>query len=193
MGASIVLVLDGNVNNQIGLGKLPGPGHQFFGVIDDSATGFTEFEFREVDGKVGQQRLIFGDDFTLASLCDEATDLCDAPPSSTTTTALRTTTSSTLSSTTTIISPPPTTSTTTTTGVPCLSELLYGESSEEAEILRYIRDNVLNQTLLGREIIRSYYQWNSIIVKTIENDKEFKEEVKEIIDEVLLLMREEVN
>jgi hypothetical protein len=151
-------------------------------------------------------------------VCNETTDLCDTPPvptttpatrttttpgqkttSSTTTTSLRTTTSSVpatssiLPSTTTIPAPLPTTSTTTTTVAPCLSELLYGEYSEEVEILRYMRDNVLNQTPPGREIIRVYYQWNSIIVKAIENDTEFEEEVKEIIDEVLMLIREEVN
>jgi hypothetical protein len=75
-GASIALILDGT--NQIGLGKLPGPGHHFFGVIDDSPDGFTEFEFRELDGKVGQTLLIFGDDFTFASFCVTAGDCDDA-------------------------------------------------------------------------------------------------------------------
>jgi hypothetical protein len=37
---------------------------QFIGVIDASAAGFTHFEFREVDGKIGQALFIFGDDFT---------------------------------------------------------------------------------------------------------------------------------
>jgi len=63
-GANIVVILDGA--NQIGLGKLPDPGHHFFGVIDTN--GFTGFEFRETDGKVGQERLIFGDDFTFGTV-----------------------------------------------------------------------------------------------------------------------------
>jgi len=37
---------------------------QFIGVIDASASGFTHFEVRELDGKVGQALYIFGDDFT---------------------------------------------------------------------------------------------------------------------------------
>ena len=37
---------------------------QFFGVVDRRPTGFTKFEFREMDGKVGQSLYIFGDDFT---------------------------------------------------------------------------------------------------------------------------------
>jgi len=34
-------------------------------VIDTRPAGFTQFEFREVDGKVGQALFIFADDFTL--------------------------------------------------------------------------------------------------------------------------------
>ena len=41
--------------------------HQFFGVIDTRPAGFTQFEFREVDGKIGQALYIFADDFTLLS------------------------------------------------------------------------------------------------------------------------------
>ena len=41
-----------------------GFGYQFIGIIDASAAGFTHFEFREVDGKIGQALFIFGDDFT---------------------------------------------------------------------------------------------------------------------------------
>jgi hypothetical protein len=62
-GANVAIVLDGT--GQIDLGSLPDPGHHFFGVIDAGAQGFTRFEFRELDGKVGQERRIFGDDFSL--------------------------------------------------------------------------------------------------------------------------------
>lgn len=62
-GANIAVVLDGV--RQVGVGRLLGPAHQFFGVIDAGA-GFATFSFRELDGKVGQERYIFGDDFILA-------------------------------------------------------------------------------------------------------------------------------
>lgn len=62
-GGNIAIILDGT--NQVGFGALPDPGHHFFGVIDTGAPGITSFEFRELDGKVGQMRMIFGDDFTL--------------------------------------------------------------------------------------------------------------------------------
>jgi hypothetical protein len=34
-------------------------------VIDAGPVGLTEVQFRETDGKVGQELFIFGDDFTL--------------------------------------------------------------------------------------------------------------------------------
>ena len=46
-GANVGIVLDGGI--PIGGGKITG-GHQFFGVFDPRATGFTHFEFRELYG-----------------------------------------------------------------------------------------------------------------------------------------------
>ena len=92
--------------------------------------------------------------------------------------------------------PPPTTitstsTTTTITGVsPCLLEMLYGEDSEETKCLRCFRDDVLSKNPGGQGIISLYYLWSPIIVKTMEEDEEFKEEVKEMIDEVLTLIEE---
>jgi hypothetical protein len=65
-GANVAIVLDDT--RQTTMGKLPDSAdHYFFGVIDASASGFNQFEFREIDGKVGQERLIFGDDFVFAT------------------------------------------------------------------------------------------------------------------------------
>lgn len=61
-GGRVEILLDGEATP--GGGRVTA-GYQFFGVIDTRATGFTQFEFREVDGKVGQALYIFGDDFTL--------------------------------------------------------------------------------------------------------------------------------
>jgi hypothetical protein len=71
----------------------------------------------------------------------------------------------------------------------CCIELTYGAHSEETERLRYLRDNVLNQTPEGREIVRLYYQWSPAIVKAMENDEEFKQEVTGMIDELLMIIR----
>jgi hypothetical protein len=78
---------------------------------------------------------------------------------------------------------------TTTTVEPCISEAIYGENSEETELLRYIRDNVLSQTPEGQEIIRLYYELSPVIVKAMEEDEGFKEQVKEMIDGILPLIK----
>jgi hypothetical protein len=72
----------------------------------------------------------------------------------------------------------------------CPVEKVYGETSKEAECLRYFRDNILNQTLRGEELIKLYYQWSPAIVKAMEEDEAFKEEVKEMIDGILGLIGE---
>jgi hypothetical protein len=56
VGADLVMVLDDVT--EIGLGQLWDTAHHFFGVID--TRGFTRFAFREIEGKIGQQLLIFG-------------------------------------------------------------------------------------------------------------------------------------
>ena len=65
-GTKIAIILDGTT--QINVGTLPDLGHHFFGLIDAKPAGFTGFEFRELDGKIGQERYIWGDDFIIAAL-----------------------------------------------------------------------------------------------------------------------------
>lgn len=79
--------------------------------------------------------------------------------------------------------------TTTTTSAPsCLSELIYGEHSEETVMLRHFRDKVLIETPEGREIIKLYYQWNPLIVKVMEENEAFNEEVRGMVEGFLELM-----
>lgn len=61
-GANVDIILDGTPHNA---GRVPGPGHHFMGVIDTA--GINAFEYRELEGKVGQFLYIFGDDFTFAT------------------------------------------------------------------------------------------------------------------------------
>ncbi len=63
-GANVVILLDGGL--PVGGGKVDS-GQHFLGVIDTRLAGFTRFEYREVDGKVGQANFIFGDDFILVT------------------------------------------------------------------------------------------------------------------------------
>ena len=65
VGANPVMVIDDDDTNRIDFGKLSDTAYHFFGVVD--TRGFTRFQFKEIDGKIGQKFLIFGDDFTFAS------------------------------------------------------------------------------------------------------------------------------
>jgi len=62
-GANLSILIEGTIHN-IGKLTLEEPG--FVGIIDTN--GFMNFEFREVDGKIGQGFPVFADDFILATL-----------------------------------------------------------------------------------------------------------------------------
>ena len=84
-----------------------------------------------------------------------------------------------------------TTSSTTTIKSPpddCVFLKIYDKGSEEIKLLRYVRDNILNQTHTGKELIRLYYEWSPAIVKIMEADKDFRQEVKDFVEEVLSLL-----
>jgi len=72
----------------------------------------------------------------------------------------------------------------------CPCKKIYEEESEEVELLRYFRDNVLSKSPEGRELIKLYYQWSPVIVKVMEADEDFKEDMKGLIDGVLELIGE---
>jgi len=61
---------------------------------------------------------------------------------------------------------------------------IYGADSNEANLLRAFRDNVLKNDPTGRELIDLYYIYSPLIVEMMKND-EFKEVVKENINMIL--------
>ena len=71
----------------------------------------------------------------------------------------------------------------------CPSQYLYGESSEEVLLLRWFRDHVLRTTPEGKQIIRLYYQWSPLLLKAMEEDDALQEEVKEVVDHLVGLLR----
>jgi len=79
----------------------------------------------------------------------------------------------------------------TTTSIECPLLEIYGEDSQETELLRFIRDKVLHKSPEGQEIIRVYYEWSPAIVREMEADTEFKKKVRGLIDGVLPLILEE--
>ena len=75
-------------------------------------------------------------------------------------------------------------------GVTCPVRQIYGDNSEKTELLRTVRDNLLDTTPEGREIIKLYYQWSPAIVRAMEQDEGFKKEIKKMTDEVIALITE---
>ncbi len=66
-GANLAFVLDGDYQNPIDGGKISVGPHVFFGVVDAGPVGFGEIQFRELDGKIGQELYVWADDFTIVA------------------------------------------------------------------------------------------------------------------------------
>jgi len=64
-GAKMAMILDNGVPINMGLAGFYE--EQFHGVISTAPGGFSKFEFRETDGKVGQGFLVFFDDFRISA------------------------------------------------------------------------------------------------------------------------------
>jgi len=71
----------------------------------------------------------------------------------------------------------------------CVIDTIYGEHSAQTQFLRDFRDNLLNKTPAGQELINLYYQWSPVIVKAMEEDEEYKEDVKQMVDAALPILK----
>jgi hypothetical protein len=90
---------------------------------------------------------------------------------------------------------PVTTSAPSTTTAPvttCPAKEIYGEGSPEVTLLRALRDNLLSKSPEGQELIKLYYQWSFLILRAMEEDEEFKQELNDMIDELLPVIEEAV-
>ena len=75
----------------------------------------------------------------------------------------------------------------------CLIVQLFGNNSEETEMLRYLRDDILSKTPEGQEITKVYYQWNAAFARAMVDGESFKEEVKGVLDWLVLMIGETVH
>ena len=89
----------------------------------------------------------------------------------------------------------PSGTTTTTTPGPalCAAEAIYGENSEQTELLRKYRDNVLRKTPEGQEIIKTYCAFSSTITKILEQNPLLKNRAKAYIDSMLPGIRKKID
>jgi len=71
----------------------------------------------------------------------------------------------------------------------CPARQLYGENSEEVNLLRKFRDDVARATPEGKHLITLYYQWGPVLTVAMEKNEAFKAEVKRLIDAILPMMR----
>jgi hypothetical protein len=68
---------------------------------------------------------------------------------------------------------------------PCPCVKIYGENSDETELLREYRDNVLSKTPEGQELIKTYYKVSPTVTKLLENRPLLKVTAKVLIDSML--------
>jgi hypothetical protein len=84
------------------------------------------------------------------------------------------------------------TTTTTTIGDQlCPLEVIYGEDSGEIKILRSLRNEVMDEIPEGQELIKLYYEWSPAIVKAMDEDERFKEDIKEMVNGLLMLFEDD--
>jgi hypothetical protein len=70
----------------------------------------------------------------------------------------------------------------------CPLAQIYGEGSEQVQLLRNFRDTVLRETLVGEQLINVYYEWSPVIGREIDKDDGFREVLTEMIDGILPLI-----
>ena len=70
----------------------------------------------------------------------------------------------------------------------CLAQSIYGENSQEVDVLGEFRDKVLSKSPEGQKLIKLYYQWSPIIVRAMEANEDLKQDIKGMIDELLSLV-----
>ena len=59
----------------------------------------------------------------------------------------------------------------------------------EVVLLKQFRDAVLTKTDEGRQLIEIYYKWSPWIADALKQSQELKEEIKDIIDELIPLAK----
>ena len=62
---------------------------------------------------------------------------------------------------------------------------LYGESSEQVQLLRNFRDTVLKETPEGQQLIKLYYEWSPLLARALDKDDGFRAEIREMIEGIV--------
>lgn len=78
--------------------------------------------------------------------------------------------------------------TTTASPQPCPVETIYGEGSDEVQLLRHFRDTRLSKTPEGQELIKVYYEFSPVIVEAMKEDKQLGKDIKEMLDKMIQMI-----
>jgi hypothetical protein len=73
--------------------------------------------------------------------------------------------------------------------VPCPVEILYGEYSEESNLIRSFRDTLLSSTQEGQDLIRLYYKLSPLYVDFLESDERLAREAKQLLDGYMPMLK----
>ena len=69
-------------------------------------------------------------------------------------------------------------------------EALYGDAPETIDLLRRLRDEVLRTTPEGQALIGLYYGLSPVLFRAAEEDGEYREQMKQTIDTIVLILRQ---
>jgi hypothetical protein len=86
-----------------------------------------------------------------------------------------------------------TTTTTTIPSSPCAAESIYGEQSEQTELLREYRDNVLSKSATGRQMIKTYYELSPAVAEVLQKNTTARANARRVLDLLMPAIREKVN
>ena len=114
------------------------------------------------------------------------------PMMTTTTTTTQPTTTTVIPFSTSTIPNGTTTSSTTIPANQCVAETLYGEGSEETELLREYRDKVLSKSATGRQMIKTYYELSPAISEVLQKNDTARASARRVLDSLMPAIREKV-
>lgn len=69
---------------------------------------------------------------------------------------------------------------------------IYGEGSQQVQLLRNFRDSVLRKTPEGQQLIKLYYAWSPVLLKAINEDAGIKAEITGMIEGIIPLLQEPI-
>jgi len=68
---------------------------------------------------------------------------------------------------------------------PCAAEAALEKDQANLDVLRTYRDEVLSKTPEGRSLINLYYELSPALAQAIEQDEEFKQEIRGVIESII--------